>query len=148
MKFVLRNTKVEEFVFSPNNIKVQPNEKFNLATHINRRHFKLNDTQYVVVLIAAIENTEQNPSPFNVVAAFSGLFEVTDLKGDADFRKFIIEASKVLYPHLCSLFANVTTLARFPGLQLPFKTGAIFPEDEDKFAFVIGGNENPENKAN
>lgn len=148
MKFVLIDTRINQFSFSPSGVQVTPNTKVRIATQIGRKYTKLDETHYEITLIAQIKNSEEYPSPFNLVSEFSGLFEVTEVKDDSDLRKFVIEGSKAVYPHLCALFANVATMARVPNLHLPFKSGPVLPEDEDKFAFVVGGAENGNNQPN
>lgn len=140
MKYVLKTIGVDNLSFSLS--KTKPNPDTPINQQIGRLPLRrINENLYCVTLFAKIEGTEENVQPFNVNAELSGIFEVTEVKNETEMKKFVTEASKVLYPHLCATYTNLCVTAHIPPLQLPVKNGPLFPEDEEKFAFVVGGND-------
>ena len=97
-----------------------------------------NEKLNFVALSVKIESTEAEPKPFNIFATLVGVFEVDGMSGAADERRFVIEATKLVYPYLRSAVTNLTASAFIAPLNLPVISGPIFPEDRDQFAFTAG----------
>ena len=144
MKFDFKGITAEELSFKLNRIRINPDERLDIKPQFSRQVRKVNgnDKLNFVALSVKIESTEEEPKPFNILATLVGIFEVEDVKNDADERRFVIEATKLVYPYLRSAVTNLTANAYIAPLNLPVISGPIFPEDRDRFAFSVGEGDN------
>ena len=126
--------------FKLNRIKLNPEDKLDIKPQFSRQVRKVNGNEKLnfVALSVKIESTEAEPKPFNIFATLVGVFEVDGMSGAADERRFVIEATKLVYPYLRSAVTNLTASAFIAPLNLPVISGPIFPEDRDQFAFTAG----------
>ena len=141
MKIDFKGITGEELSFKLNRVKLNPEDKLDIKPQFSRQVRKVNgnDKLNFVALSVKIESTEEEPKPFNILATLVGVFEVEDLHGEADERRFVIEATKLVYPYLRSAVTNLTANAYIAPLNLPVISGPVFPEDRDQFAFAPGG---------
>ena len=140
MKFDFKGITAEELSFKLNRIKLNPEDKLDIKPQFSRQVRKVNGNEKLnfVALSVKIESTEAEPKPFNIFATLVGVFEVDGMSGAADERRFVIEATKLVYPYLRSAVTNLTASAFIAPLNLPVISGPIFPEDRDQFAFTAG----------
>ena len=140
MKYDFKGITAEELSFKLNRVRLEPNAKLDIKPQFSRQVRKVNgnDKLNFVALSVKIESTEQEPKPFDINVTLVGIFEVEDVASDADERKFVIEATKLLYPYLRSAVTNLTASAYVAPLNLPVITTPIFPEDRDQYAFSVG----------
>ena len=144
MKIDFKGITGEELSFKLNRIKLNPDDKLDIKPQFSRQVRKVNGNEKLnfVALSVKIESTEAEPKPFDILATMVGVFELEDANGAADERKFVIEATKIVYPYLRAAVTNLTAGAYIAPLNLPVIAGPIFPEDRDQFAFAPGGNLN------
>ena len=142
MKYTFNGITAEELSFKLNRVRINPEERLDIKPQFSRQVRKVagNDKLNFVALSVKIESTEQEPKPFDIFVTLVGVFDVEDVKSDAEERKFVIEATSLLYPYLRASVSNLTAGAFIAPLNLPVITGAIFPEDRDQFAFSVGNN--------
>ena len=140
MKIDFKGITGEELSFKLNRIKLNPEDKLDIKPQFSRQVRKVNGNEKLnfVALSVKIESTEAEPKPFNIFATLVGVFEVDGMSGAADERRFVIEATKLVYPYLRSAVTNLTASAFIAPLNLPVISGPIFPEDRDQFAFTAG----------
>lgn len=140
MKFEFKGITAEELCFKLNRIKLNPEDKLDIKPQFSRQVRKVNGNEKLnfVALSVKVESTEAEPKPFNINVTLVGVFEVTDALSDADTRKFVVEATKSMYPYLRSAVTNLTANAYIAPLNLPVISGPIFPEDRDTYAFSVG----------
>lgn len=140
MKIDFKGITGEELSFKLNRIKLNPDDKLDIKPQFSRQVRKVNgnDKLNFVSLSVKIESSEQEPKPFDILVTLVGIFEVEDVHGEAEERKFVVEATKLIYPYLRSTVTNLTASAFIAPLNLPFIAGPIFPEDRDTFAFTTG----------
>ena len=140
MKYDFKGINAEELSFKINRVRLEPNSKLDIKPQFSRqvRKVKGNDKLSFVALSVKIESTEEEPKPFDIHVTMVGVFETEDINSDAEERKFVIEATKLLYPYLRSAVTNLTANAYVAPLNLPIITTPIFPEDRDQYAFTIG----------
>ncbi|MDE6504381.1 MAG: protein-export chaperone SecB [Clostridia bacterium] len=140
MKIDFKGITGEELSFKLNRIKLNPEDKLDIKPQFSRQVRKVNgnDKLNFVALSVKIESTEAEPKPFNIFVTLVGVFEVDGMSGAADERRFVIEATKLVYPYLRSAVTNLTASAFIAPLNLPVISGPIFPEDRDQFAFTAG----------
>ncbi len=138
MKIDFKGITGEELSFKLNRIKLNPEDKLDIKPQFSRQVRKVNGNEKLnfVALSVKIESTEAEPKPFNIFATLVGVFEVDGMSGAADERRFVIEATKLVYPYLRSAVTNLTASAFIAPLNLPVISGPIFPEDRDQFAFT------------
>ncbi|MCI8369597.1 MAG: protein-export chaperone SecB [Clostridia bacterium] len=144
MKIDFKGITGEELSFKLNRVKLNPEDKLDIKPQFSRQIRKVtgNDKLNFVALSVKIESTDDEPKPFNINATLVGVFEVEEMSGAADERRFVIEATKLVYPYLRAAVTNLTASAYIAPLNLPVINGPIFPEDRDQFAFTTGGNLN------
>lgn len=144
MKIDFKGITGEELSFKLNRVKLNPEEKLDIKPQFSRQIRKVNgnDKLNFVALSVKIESTEEEPKPFNINVTLVGVFEVSEMSGAADERRFVIEATKLVYPYLRAAVTNLTASAYIAPLNLPVINGPIFPEDRDQFAFTTGSNLN------
>ncbi|MCD8285785.1 MAG: protein-export chaperone SecB [Clostridia bacterium] len=138
MKYDFKSIAVEDLQFKLNRVKFQPNERLDIKPQFSRQVRKVagNDKLIFVALSVKIESTEAEPKPFDIAATYVGVFEVSDMQGD-DERKFVIEATSLIYPYLRAGVTNLTSSAYIAPLTLPVINGPIFPEDRQTYAFSV-----------
>jgi len=143
MKIDCKGITGEELSFKLNRIKLNPEDKLDIKPQFSRQIRKVNDNDKLnfEALKVKIESTEEEPKPFNINVTLVGVFEVEDVHGAADERKFVIEATKQIYPYLRAAVTNLTASAYIAPLNLPVIIGPIFPEDKDRFAFSVNSDE-------
>lgn len=144
MKIDFKGITGEELSFKLNRIKLNPEDKLDIKPQFSRQVRKVNgnDKLNFVSLSVKIESTEKEPKPFDILVTLVGIFEVEEIRGETDERKFVIEATKLIYPYLRAAVTNLTASAFIAPLNLPFISGSIFPEDRDTFAFTTGSDLN------
>lgn len=144
MKIDFKGITGEELSFKLNRVKLNPEDKLDIKPQFSRQIRKVtgNDKLNFVALSVKIESTDDEPKPFNINATLVGVFEVEEMSGAADERRFVIEATKLVYPYLRAAVTNLTASAYIAPLNLPVINGPIFPEDRDQFAFTTCGNLN------
>lgn len=144
MKFDFKGITAEELSFKLTRARINPDERLDIKPQFSRQVRKVNgnDKLNFVALSVKIESTEAEPKPFDIMATLVGVFEVEDVKNDVEERKFVIEATQIVYPYLRAAVTNLTANAYIAPLNLPVITGPIFPEDRDQYAFAVGGTEN------
>ena len=140
MKIDFKGITGEELSFKLNRIRLNPEDKLDIKPQFSRQVRKVNGNEKLnfVALSVKIESTEAEPKPFNIFATLVGVSEVDGMSGAADERRFVIEATKLVYPYLRSAVTNLTASAFIAPLNLPVISGPIFPEDRDQFAFTAG----------
>ena len=141
MKFDFKGITAEELSFKLNRVKINPEERLDIKPQFSRQVRKVtgNDKLNFIALSVKIESTEQEPKPFDILVTLVGVFEAEDIKNDAEERKFVIDATKVVYPYLRAAVTNLTASAFIAPLNLPVISGPIFPEDRDTYAFSVDG---------
>lgn len=144
MKIDFKGVTAEEISFRLNRVRLNPEDKLDIKPQFSRQVRKVNNNEKLnfVALSVKIESTEQEPKPFNINVTLVGVFEVSDVKNDAEERSFVIEATKTVYPYLRAAVTNLTASAYIAPLNLPVISGPLFPEDRDQYAFTVGGNLN------
>lgn len=144
MKYTFNGITAEELNFKLNRVRLNPDQRLDIKPQFSRQVRKVtgNDKLNFVALSVKIESTEEEPKPFDIHATLVGVFEVEDVKNDGEERKFVIEATSIIYPYLRAAISNLTAGAFIAPLNLPVITGALFPEDRDQFAFSVDGNVN------
>lgn len=144
MKIDFKGVTAEELSFKMNRVRLNPEEKLDIKPQFSRQVRKVNNNDKLnfVALSIKIESTPEEPKPFDINVTIVGVFEVTDVKNDAEERSFVIEATKNIYPYLRSAVTNLTANAYIAPLNLPIITGPLFPEDREQYAFTVGNNIN------
>ena len=142
MKFEFSGINVEELSFKLNKVRLAPNDKLDIKPQFSRQLRKINgnDKLNCIVLTMKIESTEAEPKPFDINVTLVGVFNVTEVKNQDEERRFVIEATKTLYPYLRAAVSNLTENAHIPTLYLSVIAGPIFPDDRDVFAFTTSSN--------
>lgn len=140
MKYTFNGITAEELSFKLNRVRLNPEERLDIKPQFSRQVRKVtgNDKLNFVALSVKVESTEQEPKPFDVLVTLVGVFNVEDIKNDADERKFVIEATSIIYPYLRASVTGLTANAFIAPLNLPVINGPLFPEDRDTFAFSVG----------
>lgn len=141
MKIDFKGVTGEELSFKINRIRINSDGKLDIKPQFSRQVRKVNgnDKLNFIALSVKIESTEQEPKPFDIHATVVGIFEVEDIKNDAEERNFVIEATKTVYPYLRQAVSSLTATAGIAPLFLPVITGPMFPEDRDSYGFTISG---------
>ncbi|MDE7306356.1 MAG: protein-export chaperone SecB [Clostridia bacterium] len=144
MKIDFKGITAEELSFRLNRVKLNPEDKLDIKPQFSRQVRKVNgnDKLNFIALSVKIESTEAEPKPFDIHATLVGVFEVEDVKNDAEERNFVIEGTKIVYPYLRAAVTNLTASAFIAPLNLPVISGPIFPEDRDVYAFSVDNNNN------
>ncbi len=144
MKIDFKGITAEELSFKINRVRLNPEDKLDIKPQFSRQVRKVNNNEKLnfVALSVKIESTEAEPKPFDINVTLVGIFEVSDVKNDAEERSFVIEATKNIYPYLRSAVTNLTASAYIAPLNLPIITGPLFPEDREQYAFTVGSNLN------
>ncbi len=144
MKVDFKGITAEELSFKLNRIRIQPDTKLDIKPQFSRQVRKMNDNDKMnfVALSVKIESTEAEPKPFDINVTLVGVFEVSGATGDADERKFVIDATSLMYPYLRTAVTNLTAGAYITPLNLPVISGPIFSEDREQYTFTAGGDVN------
>ena len=142
MKIDFKGITGEELSFKLNRVKLEPDAKLDIKPQFSRQVRKVNgnDKLNFVSLSVKIESTAEEPKPFDILCTLVGIFEVEDIQNENEERKFVIEATKLVYPYLRSAVTNLTANAYIAPLNLPVISGPIFPEDRDTYAFTTNLN--------
>ncbi len=140
MKYDFKGITAEELSFKLNRVRLNPEEKLDIKPQFSRQVRKVNgnDKLNFIALSVKIESTEAEPKPFDIDVTLVGIFEVEEVANDTEERKFVIEATKLLYPYLRAAVTNLTASAYVAPLNLPVITTPIFPEDREQYAFSVG----------
>jgi preprotein translocase subunit SecB len=131
MNCLLKAIRTNEMSIKMNNIKLEPNTKFDLKPTFSRQIRKMteNDKVTFVSLEVKIESTAENPKPFNLLIRITGIFEV-NLDGIEDKNNFTVESTQILYPYLRSSVSALTAASFTMPIILPvMKSNILFPED-------------------
>lgn len=144
MKFEFKGITAEELSFKLNHVKLNRDEKLDIKPQFSRQVRKVNgnDRLNFVVLSVKIASTEEEPKPFDINVSLVGVFETTDCNTPEEERRFVIDATKAVYPYLRSAVTNLTANAYVAPLNLPVIEGPIFPEDRDRYAFTVSPEDN------
>ena len=144
MKIDFKGITAEELTFKLNRVKLNPEDKLDIKPQFSRQVRKVNGNEKLnfVSLSVKIESTEKEPKPFDILATLVGIFEVEEVANQSDERKFVIEATKLVYPYLRAAVTNLTASAYIAPLNLPVISGPIFPADRDTSAFTTGSDLN------
>ncbi len=144
MKIDFKGITGEELSFKLNRVNLNPDDKLDIKPQFSRQVRKVNGNEKLnfVSLSVKIESTEQEPKPFDILCTLVGIFEVEDVHGEAEERKVVIEATKLVSPYRRAAVTNLTASAFIAPLNLPVISGPIFPEDRDQYAFTTGSNLN------
>lgn len=144
MKIDFKGITAEQLSFQLNRVKLNAEDKLDIKPQFSRQVRKVNgnDKLNFVSLSVKIESTEAEPKPFDILATLVGIFEVEEINNQHDERKFVIEATKLVYPYLRAAVTNLTASAYIAPLNLPVISGPIFPEDRDQYAFTTGSDLN------
>lgn len=140
MKIDFKGITAEEISFKLNRIKLNPEDRLDIKPQFSRQVRKVNGNEKLnfISLSVKIESTDAEPKPFNIDVTMVGIFEVEDVHGEQEERKFVIEATKLVYPYLRAAVTNLTASAYIAPLNLPVISGPIFPEDRDQYACSAG----------
>ena len=144
MKIDFKGITAEEISFKLNRIKLNPEDRLDIKPQFSRQVRKVNGNEKLnfISLSVKIESTDAEPKPFNIDVTIVGIFEVEDVHGEQEERKFVIEATKIVYPYLRAHVTNINSSSFIAPINMPVISGPIFPEDRDQFAFTTGGNLN------
>ena len=144
MKYEMKGVTAEELSFKLNRVRLNPDERLDIKPQFARQVRKVNNNDKLnfVALSVKVESTEDEPKPFDINVTIVGIFEVTEIKNDADERNFVIEATRLIYPYLRAAVTDITASAYIAPLNLPIINGPIFPEDREQYAFTVGSNLN------
>ena len=85
---------------------------------------------FLVTLSVKFESTPEEPKPFELSAALTGVFSAATA-GDEQMRAAVAAATAVMFPYLRAAVTNLTSAAMAPPLVLPVVGGPLFPEDRD-----------------
>ena len=142
MKYNIIGVKTTEYNFRDTGIAPAPDGKVEIKPQFSRvaRMAKEGEKVSQVGLSLKIESTEQEPKPFNITVSIVGLFVVEDIKIQDEERRFVIDATKLLYPYLRTAVSSLMASVQIPPLYLPVISGPVFPEDRDVFAFTTASN--------
>lgn len=129
----LLNYKVERIHFDLNNkFEVKENEQIPVTPNLARKIEKIDKNKCKVSLGFIVNQTPEEPAPFDIEIWVSGEFEVENWENE---NKKIVEINTVaiLFPFLRALIATVTSNASVPPYILPaFNVVAWFEEAEKK----------------
>ena len=141
MKIDFKGVTGEELSFKINRVRINSDGKLDIKPQFSRQVRKVNgnDKLNFIALSVKIESTEDEPKPFDIHATVVGIFEVEDIKSDAEERNFVIEGTKAVYPYLRQAVSNLTATAGIAPLFLPVITGPMFPEDRESYGFTVSG---------
>ena len=140
IKYSLKALTADELSFKVNPLKAAPDAKFEIKPFFSRQIRQANENNKVniVILECKIENTEESPKPFNLLARVVGVFEVEDMKTDEDKRIFAINATETMFPYLRAAITNLTADALVNPLTLPVVPGAtLFPDDRGPNQYTL-----------
>ena len=141
MKIDFKGVTGEELFFKINRVRINSDGKLDIKPQFSRQVRKVNgnDKLNFIALPVKIESTEEEPKPFDIRATVVGIFEVEDIKSDAEERSFVIEGTKAVYPYLRQAVSNLTATAGIAPLFLPVIAGTMFPEVRDSYGFTVSG---------
>ena len=140
IKYSLKALTADELSFKVNPLKAAPDAKFEIKPFFSRQVRLANENNKInsVRLDCTIDNTEESPKPFNLLARFVGVFEVEDMKTDEDKRIFAINATETMFPYLRAAITNLTADALVNPLTLPVVPGAtLFPDDRGPNQYTL-----------
>ena len=118
------DTNIKSFTIIVNEASIRNNHLKNgdfqfapdIKKHIRKRE---EENSYEIEIKVEIHDSENNPFPFNLAANISGLFEIEG-EDNKEINNFLqTQGVQMVYPHLRSLVANLTTAAMMPPLLLP-----------------------------
>ena len=143
MKYGFLGVKVIECFFKDNGMAPPKDGKLEIKPSISRniRLAESGENINRLILTLKIASTEAEPKPFELTVALLGVFAAEDIKPEEE-RKFVIEATNVLFPYFRAQVSAFTASVGVPPLNLPVVSGPLFPEDRDGFAFTTDGNIN------
>lgn len=121
------NSQIKMKSYFVNNVFFERNDKFRpksdspikMLPDFKRTVYKIDGSQAVVKLEVSIKEKDE-PIPFTLSAAVSGVFEMPEWDQSQILRKVLADlASNILYPYLRSLVSTVTANAAVPLYNLP-----------------------------
>ncbi len=140
IQYSLKALSADELSFKVNPMKAAPDTKFEIKPFFSRQIRQANENPKIniVILECKIESTEESPKPFNLLARFVGVFEVTNMTTDEDRRIFAINATETMFPYLRAAVTNLTADALINPLTLPVVPGAtLFPDDRGPNQYTL-----------
>jgi len=140
IQYSLKGLTADELSFKVNPIQVSPDTKFEIKPMFSRQIRQANENKKIniVILECKIENTQESPKPFNLLARFVGVFEVENMTTDEDKRIFAINATETMFPYLRAAVTNLTADALINPLTLPVVSGAtLFPDDRGPNQYTL-----------
>ena len=133
MNYTFKGITAEELSFKLNRVKL-PQEKLDIKPQFSRevRRVDANNKIRFIALSVEIKSTEESPKPFDIKVTLVGIFELeNEVVSKEEERKFVIEATDILYPYIRSSVTNLTAQAYITPLNLPVLQERIFPEDRN-----------------
>ena len=140
IEYTLKGISADELSFKVTPVTGNTDGKFAIKPFFSRRIRQANENPaiHIVVLECKIEGTEQEPTPYRILARFVGVFEVKNMETDEDRRIFAINATETMFPYLRAALANLTADALVVPLQLPVVSGAtLFPDDRGSGQYTL-----------
>ena len=140
IQYSLKALSADELSFKVNPMKAAPDTKFEIKPFFSRQIRQANENPKIniVILECKIESSEESPKPFNLLARFVGVFEVTNMTTDEDRRIFAINATETMFPYLRAAVTNLTADALINPLTLPVVPGAtLFPDDRGPNQYTL-----------
>lgn len=138
MKYALRGITAEELSFNLSHVKMDRNTKFDIKPKFSRtiRKTHENENLYFLDLEVLIENTPEEPKPFNLKAKLVGIFEAEDVVSEEDKQVLVLSMTEIVYPYLRSAVSSLTATAFINPLMLPvIPAGTMFPDNQtDSFS--------------
>ncbi len=128
------DTKINNVTFVVNEASIKNNNlpvgEFKLNPQIQKKIGKANSPEnaYVVEVRVEIRNTPENPFPIDLVASLSGIFNIEGDNMDEINNFLQLQGFQMVFPHLRSLVANMTTNAMMPPIFLPIIYANQFEE--------------------
>jgi preprotein translocase subunit SecB len=122
---------VEKFDFKKNLFQKRPDfmlsPRYEKATgKVNATNLQPGEKAIFVSFSVTIENTEKEPTPFDLHALVRGIFIVDEKSSEQDACDFLdTYGTQIVFPYLRSLVSSLTAAAMIPSLQLPL----ISPDD-------------------
>ncbi|HEY8406071.1 MAG TPA: protein-export chaperone SecB [Acholeplasma sp.] len=87
---------------------------------------KVDDRTYILTISVSVVNTPTEPFPIDLSCSISGTFTF-DEADEIQIENFLqIPAIQVLYPHMRSMIASVTTTSYMQPLLLPLVDARMF----------------------
>ena len=133
MNYTLKEIKAEELHFNLN-LGINFTGKLDLKPTFERQVSEVTSNKLIKIirLSVSIKSTADAPKPFDIKVTLGGVFELeTEAPNEAEKRKFVIEATDMMYTYIRTAVTNLTAQAYIPPINLPVLQDHIFPEDRN-----------------